>query len=375
MPRLSILRQSDIARTPRVMQLEGIFDISPLKKSVETWDVDFDLPQKWNIGAVAGPSGCGKTTLINEAWKDYVVDFWEWDSQKSVVDSFPQSMSIKEIVNLLSSVGFSSPPSWLRPFHVLSNGEKFRAHIARTLAEKTDLAVIDEFTSVVDRNVAKIASAAIQKTVRRRNQKLIVSSCHYDILDWLEPDWVYQPHTGEYYNGRYLHQRPKIKLEVRRVHYSMWKVFKKHHYLDTSLHKAARCFCAFWDDTPVAFSSWIHFLHAKKRAKREHRTVCLPDFQGVGIGNALSDFCASLMRGLGFDAISTTSNPAMTISRNKSVNWVMTRKPSRVSIGGAGSKNKGFRAKRSNKRLSASFKFVGEPMNTEDAVRLWNNTP
>lgn len=64
-------------------------------------------------------------------------------------------MGIKDIVGLLSSVGFSSPPSWVRPFRVLSTGEQFRVTMARTLAEMPDLAVVDEFTSVVDRTVAR----------------------------------------------------------------------------------------------------------------------------------------------------------------------------------------------------------------------------
>ena len=87
----------------------------------------------------------------------------------------------------MSSVGFSSPPSWVRPYHVLSNGEQFRVDIARTLSEKPQLAIVDEFTSVVDRTVAQIGSSAIQKTVRRRGQKFIAVSCHYDIVKWLEP--------------------------------------------------------------------------------------------------------------------------------------------------------------------------------------------
>jgi ABC-type ATPase with predicted acetyltransferase domain len=131
-------------------------------------------------------------------------------------------LSTKDITGYLSSVGFSSPPSWLRPFRVLSNGEQFRATLARALADERELVVIDEFTSVVDRTVAQIGSAALSKAIRRKDKKFIAVSVHYDILDWLEPDWVYQPHTGEYYTGRYLHQRPEIKLEVKRVHHTAW---------------------------------------------------------------------------------------------------------------------------------------------------------
>jgi GNAT superfamily N-acetyltransferase len=209
-------------------------------------------------------------------------------------------MSIKDITALLSSVGFSSPPLWLRPFAVLSNGEKFRVHVARTLAEMPEMAVMDEFTSVVDRTVAQIGSAAVQKTVRKRNQRLIAVSCHYDILDWLEPDWVYKPETNELYTGRWLHQRPKLKFAVKRVHSDAWRLFGKYHYLSADLNKSARCFVAFLnDEIPAAFIAILSFPHATEPGWRISRVVCLPDYQGIGLGSRLSDYIASAYRNTG----------------------------------------------------------------------------
>lgn len=357
MPSANIVKEIDVIRTPRVVQLESIFDIALSERSKETWQIDFDLPKEWNIGVIVGASGSGKTTLVQELWGDHIIESWEWDNKKSVIDSFPKDMGIKDITRLLSQVGFSSPPSWLRPYHVLSNGEKFRVHIARTLAERPDLSVIDEFTSVVDRTVAKIGSAAIQKAVRKRNHKLIAVSCHYDILDWLEPDWVYQPSTGEYYTGRYLHQRPKIEIEVKRVHHRSWAMFRKYHYLNTSLNKSAQCYCAFFDRIPVAFTAVLHFPHPKtKNIKREHRTVCLPDYQGIGIGNALSNHIGDYFVSCGFRYMSQTSHPAMIDYRNSSDKWKMTIPPTRKKAHGAKSGRRRWRVQ--TKRNIASFEYV-----------------
>jgi len=190
MPSLNIVRSSDVVRTARVMQVEGLFDVPPSKKSAVAWQVDLDLPAEWNVGVIVGPSGSGKSTLARELFAEHLTRNWEWDAAKTILDGFADGMPIKEITELLSSVGFSTPPSWLRPFHALSTGEQFRVGMARTLAEMRDLAVVDEFTSVIDRQVAQIGSAAIAKTVRRRGQKFIAVTCHYDVLDWLEPDWV-----------------------------------------------------------------------------------------------------------------------------------------------------------------------------------------
>lgn len=383
MPRIDIIRESTINRTARVMQVEGIFDVPPSQRSAEQWSVDLALPDTWHIGVIVGPSGSGKTTVARELFGAHLVNGWVWPTDKSILDGFPREMSIKDIVELLSSVGFSSPPSWVRPFHVLSNGEQFRVTMARTLAEMRDLAVVDEFTSVVDRTVAQIGSAAIAKTVRKRNQQLIAVTCHYDVLEWLEPDWIYEPATNTLTVGRLL-QRPQIELEIARVHYSAWQLFRKHHYLNTELNISSRCFCAFWQDVPVAFSAWLHMPSGTlANAMREHRTVCLPDYQGVGIGNVLSDYCASMLLGIGKIPISTTSHPGMIRSRAASDVWRLHRAPGtqfhagassvkHLSPGGRAWREKAMRRSDAATRITAGFRYVGPALTTDEAQRIWN---
>jgi hypothetical protein len=241
------------------------------------------------------------------------------------------------------------------------------------IAEQKELAVMDEFTSVVDRTVAQIGSAAIAKTIRRRNQKFIAVSCHYDILDWLQPDWVYQPATGEFFSGRWLHPRPQIELKIQRVHSDAWKLFRKHHYLDTNLNTSAACFVAFWNDTPVAFSAVLHFPHAiVKNMKREHRTVCLPDYQGVGIGNALSDYMGAMCNGMGFRYVSETSHPAMIRNRAKSKNWNMKQSPTlNKALIGTNSTRSSWSGQL-RKRYVASFEYVGPALDKSEALKVWN---
>ncbi len=362
MPRIDLVRATPIVRTPRLMQMEGMFDVPPSQRSEERWTVDLDLPDDWNVGVIVGPSGAGKSTVARELFADALVDTWDWPGDKSVLDGFPADMSIKDIVALLSSVGFSSPPSWVRPFHVLSNGEQFRVNLARTLAEKPDLAVVDEFTSVVDRTVAQIGSAAVAKTVRRRGQQFIAVSCHYDILDWLEPDWVYEPHTGHLERGR-LRQRPPIDLEISRADRSAWQLFRKHHYLDTALQSNAQCYVAFWQDRPVAFAAASVFPHPKaKNIMREHRLVCLPDYQGVGIGNALSAWMGSMYRAQGRRYRSISTHPSVNNSRAKSSLW------RRVNVAKAGDilasrsgrlTGRRWRGGNLNTRMMQTFEYVG----------------
>lgn len=362
MPKISISRQVPIVRTARVKQLEGMFDVPPANRSESRWEVSLPLEDRpWTIGLIVGPSGCGKSTLAKELFGPALVSGFDWSAERSLVDAFPKTMGIKEITGLLSAVGFSSPPSWLRPFHALSNGEQFRVTIARALAELPDLAVIDEFTSVVDRTVAQIASCAIAKAVRRSTppRKFIGVACHYDIIEWLNPDWTYDPSSNQF-DWRSLRPgpgRPAITLGIRRVDRSLWKLFGQHHYLSHDLSKNAKCFAGFVAGRPAVFTAVLHSPHANGGYWREHRTVCLPDFQGAGLGNALSEFVASLFVTLGKPYCSTTSHPGMIHHRARSPLWKMTRQPgftSRPSLAQ-------FVATTATQRFTAGFQYVGPP--------------
>jgi hypothetical protein len=107
-------------------------------------------------------------------------------------------------------------------------------------------------------------------------------------------------------------------------------LFHRHHYLSSTLHRGAKCFLALVDGQPAAFTAVLSFPHPSRAGWREHRTVCLPDFQGVGIGNGLSEFVAGLFKATGKPYYSTTSNPAMIQHRARSPLWRMARKPSMV---------------------------------------------
>jgi hypothetical protein len=375
MPSLTaqIVVESPITATPRVQQLRGMFDLPEQKTSRLAWDVCLPLDEKpWHIGLIVGPSGCGKSTLARQLWPEAVRlsapggDGLSWSRDRSIVDDFPDNMPIKEVIELLCSVGFSSPPAWLRPFHVLSTGQQFRVLLARLLAVTSGVPVVfDEFTSVVDRTVAQVGSTALAKTVRRRYQRFIALTCHEDVEPWLQPDWVYRP-AENLFQWRCLRCRPEIELDITRCRASVWPLFAPHHYLSSRLSPGAVCFLASWHNQPVAFSAWIPFVGKGPPTRREHRTVTLPDYQGVGIGNQLSAFIASLWKALGYRAISTTTHPAMIASRNRSPLWHMHRRPSLQ-----GSKErKLWRLKHAATRLTAGFTYVGPALDRTLAEKL-----
>jgi len=280
------------------------------------------VPEEFNIGLIVGSSGSGKSSLLKEFGSEEIP---VWEKDKAIVSHFS---SPEEAVSKLSSVGLNSIPTYMRPYHVLSTGEKFRADLARNIK---DNAVIDEFTSVVNRTVAKVASMSIAKKIRRENIKNVVfASCHDDIVAWLEPDWVYNTDSGELtIRGLLQQQRPILRLDIYRTTWKKWEMFKKHHYLSADLNKASHCYIGILDGKEIAFNASISLpgkipplYEGDVRKKfRESRTVVLPDYQGIGIGTRFSDAIAQMYLDWGYRYFSKTAHVRMGEYRQNSPLW------------------------------------------------------
>lgn len=171
MPSFDILRESVPGVSFRVDAIRAMFDLQA-RVIQERFSGSIDLDGKdWNVGVIYGASGTGKSSIAQELFLECYIRAYDYRAA-SVIDDMPQECDIKTIASAFNSVGFSSPPSWLKPYSVLSNGEKMRADLARAILESRELIVFDEFTSVINREVAKIGSAAIAKAVRRQKKSL-----------------------------------------------------------------------------------------------------------------------------------------------------------------------------------------------------------
>jgi len=189
MPSFDIVKKSKPKQTFRVSNVLNTFDLD-IEKVREHFKGSIDIEGKeWNIGIIVGGSGTGKSTIANEVFGDHFMNY-DYKSE-AVIDDMPKSKSVKEVTKAFTSVGFASPPSWLKPYDVLSNGEKMRCDLANCILQDSELIIFDEYTSVVNREVAKTGSVAIAKAVRKMSKQFIAVGCHSDIVEWLEPDWIY----------------------------------------------------------------------------------------------------------------------------------------------------------------------------------------
>lgn len=157
--------------------------------------------------------------------------------------------------------------------------------------------------------------------------------------------------------------RPAIRLdiyEVKRDKEYYWRMFRKYHYLNQSFHKAARLWLCYANGQLAGMASFMAFPHPKiPNFWKAHRIVVFPDFQGIGIANALVNCCAASLKADGRRPVLTSSNWAMIQSLKTKSDWKCIR------LGRQTKCNKStmdsFRRTNSSNRITAEFEYIGTP--------------
>jgi ABC-type ATPase involved in cell division len=374
-PSVDLVVESSLARTPRVKQLEGMFDVPAQEKLRHEWHGEVPLDERdWNVGLIVGPSGAGKSSVSRQLFGEERRFGW---TAGSVIEDFDKKFSIQEVAEICSAVGFNTIPSWMKPFNVLSTGEKFRVELARHLLEGGDLIMVDEFTSVIDRQVAHIGCHAVQKHVRKRGKKFVAVTCHYDVIDWLQPDWVLEPVTMTF-QWRSLQRRPPLDVEIARVDHAAWQLFAPFHYLTADLHRGAACFVLFVAGVPASFAGVLHRPHAKVNdIKGVSRLVTLPDYQGLGLALILADKLGAAYKANGWRLHTYPAHPSLVRAFDKSPRWALHKKPGQFSpsLGKTSSLAGGQRRADGTQwnmgsRPCAVFEYCGDMLNPAEAAAL-----
>jgi ABC-type lipoprotein export system ATPase subunit/GNAT superfamily N-acetyltransferase len=314
---MKIKLETNIINDEYTQYIYDTFDIQDQSKTEVVIEYNLNTLNEfdWNIGVIIGSSGSGKTTILRQLGELIEPTF---DNTKALISNF-DFLPPDEATRLLSSMGLASVPTWLRPYDKLSNGEQYRARLSYLVGKSNDIILIDEYTSVVDRDVAKAMSFALQKYIRKTHKKIIVASCHYDILEWLMPDWTCSPQKrGVVERHDYLRQgRPKISLQVSRCESKTYDLFKEHHYMSKAVNKAYKFVLFEWNSKPIAIGViGIQMSKSFGNAFRESRIVVLPDYQGLGIGTSISNFMGGISKNINYRYYTKTIHPALGEYRN-----------------------------------------------------------
>jgi broad-specificity NMP kinase len=341
----------------------------------------------FKLAYIVGDSGSGKTTMIKNLHKNYgwnILDsISEIVKKRIIVDQNIHGVNIKssnidnltkidtplasffptteEAIERLCMAGLCSVPTWFRPYHMISAGEQFRASIALGLTNKT---IIDEFTSNLDRLTARSLASALNKYICKNSfQNIICAGCQYDIIHWLNPDFIYDLNSKDFILLHVTLPRWKLLVQfnldevtiaskniddkvlvLRCSNRDRWKHYAQHHYLSESVLNNARCWEAFVlienVERAIAFIAICTMPSSAtiKLAVREHRLVVLPCFQGTGVGIVISETLADCYCNEGYRYFSKTTHPRLGMYRDKSSFWRATASNHKISNPSANSK-------------------------------------
>jgi energy-coupling factor transporter ATP-binding protein EcfA2 len=363
MQNYSVRLESPIATSFRCTMAANSLDIDVKKKSVHELNIKADLQSPWNMGLIVGASGSGKTTLARQIFGDDCFDF-DVDDTKPVLEQFPEDWNYEQCQNALNGIGLSQVPCWIRPMYTLSNGQKTRAIAALQLAKQNDF-VVDEWTSVVDRTVAKSMSHCLQKHARTTQRRVVAVSCHYDVLEWLNPDWVLDCNKGEYIDRRLLRQSFKrteqLQFDIRTIGRESWKYFSKYHYLSDQLPGGViKLFGLFHGNDQIGFQCFANYTPCRKGDKMKmhsNRTVIHPDYVGLGLGMRLIELTSHIMHKDDFDVWAKFSSVPVARAFEKSKNWKLCNVSRFTPKGGKDFRQTGFR--NAVKTYSYHFEPIG----------------
>jgi ABC-type ATPase with predicted acetyltransferase domain len=321
--KIDVHHRCDDFSSYRAERVKSLFNVESGANFSLQADLDLES-EPWQIGVIVGPSGSGKTSMGRKLWGSQALYAPAWPSDAPVIDAITPEGNFDDVTAALSSVGLGSVPTWLRPFGVLSNGEQFRANLARLIAEAPGQAVLDEFSSVVDRQIAQIGAGAFAKAWRRTGGQAVLLSCHYDILDWVQPDWVFDTGTGQFLRGS-LWRRPRIDVELWKTNWQHWPAFEPHHYLKLPKMIAATNYVATVDGQLVAHVAVS--TRAGMKEARACRLVVMPEWQGAGVGLRFLDAVCEMWRqgqnryNKPMLTLFHTSHPGLASALRRSARW------------------------------------------------------
>ena len=146
-----------------------------------------------------GPSGSGKSSILREVGKQLNANDAMTCNLPDVplIEAIPGTMPQR--LATLTACGLGEARLMLRTPSQLSDGQRYRFRVALAFDSGHHTVMMDEFTAVLDRPLAKVLAHNVRKLVTRSGIGALCATTHDDIAADLQPDmWVQCHGDGEF---------------------------------------------------------------------------------------------------------------------------------------------------------------------------------
>ena len=151
-----------------------------------------------SVTLITGPSGSGKSLLLEGIMRQLpssrLVGPLPFPADVAVLDAVAPARSVYDALRILTACGLGEPILWIRRFQELSEGEQFRARLARAVSLHRHTGggplLCDEFGAILHRRLARAIAFNLGKLVRRLGLALVAATSHEDLQKELEPDAI-----------------------------------------------------------------------------------------------------------------------------------------------------------------------------------------
>jgi ABC-type transport system involved in cytochrome c biogenesis ATPase subunit/GNAT superfamily N-acetyltransferase len=264
-----------------------------------------------DIVLITGDSGSGKSALLKAFKSDLGAE--AQDAKDSpinpdtpIIETLEQSTT--GAIEALSRVGLNDAFLFLRPYSQLSDGQKHRYQTALLAESRKPFWILDEFTSTLDRDTAKILAYNLQRLARKLGKAVIAATTHQDLLKDYAPNVHIHKRYGKEVTVKYY---PKAKAAacslVRRMRIQQgttadYKALSQFHYRANRLPPPRRVFtlkrkdelCAaivYSYPSPVTFGRSKVWKGNIKQLQQEvsviSRVIVHPKYRSIGLGEKI----------------------------------------------------------------------------------------
>ena len=202
----NISYQTHTKQTPRTLAIAEAFGIGiDQTQKFKIIDTQLKITPK-DIVYITGDSGAGKSILLQAIHNDLgeqAIDLTEItiDPDQPIIETIGKTL--QQSIELLSKVGLNDAFLFLCTYNQLSDGQKYRYKIAKLIESQKQWWLLDEFTSCLDRDTAKIIAYNLQKIARQNGKALITATTQNDLAEDLKPNILIHKRFGQEINITY----------------------------------------------------------------------------------------------------------------------------------------------------------------------------